>query len=112
MLIYNKGGWDLLPPEIQEKGQQLFEKAKAEGIKTPEFQPPSTSPNLSLPEYTALLSDALGLGNLQSDFWVLVIRIAYIMISVEKDPTVAAHIRQMGEENSRLDSYLREMMGE
>jgi len=105
LLIYNAGLWDSLEPEVRQKSEVFLKKIMDDGIEisAPEIQ----NPRLSLNEYIELVGGALGLEDLQSEFWVIVIKICYLMMSAEKDPLFTQKLK----ESQNMKGYLSEIFG-
>jgi hypothetical protein len=106
LLVFNAGMWESLEPEVQEKGQVLLQKLMDSGVEL--HAPEITSPRLSLSEYTNMIGSALDLTGLQSDFWIVVIKVCYLMMCAEKDPLFAQKLK----ESSNMGSYISEIFND
>ena len=103
LLVYNAGFWDSLDPTIQTKGEALLKQMMDDGVELD--APQAKSPRLSLNEYVTMIGNALDISGLQSNFWVIVIKICYLMISAEKDPLFAQKLK----ETTNMGNYLSEV---
>jgi len=76
-----------------------------EGIKL--SAPSSFGLSLSLPEYLQIINSSLNLKGLNSDFWQIVVKIQYLMMSIEKDPILARKLK----EQSALSGFVSDIFG-
>lgn len=106
LLIYNAGFWESLDPQIQTKSEALLQQMMDEGIQLE--GPKSQSPRLTLNEYISLIGNALDLSELQSEFWMIVIKVCYLMMAAEKDPLFAQKLK----ESQNMRGYLSEVFGD
>lgn len=106
LLVYNAGFWESLEPELQKKGEVLLKQMMDAGVElaAPQIQ----NPRLSLNEYIGLIGNALDLSDLQSDFWMIVIKICYLMMAAEKDPLFAQKLK----DSQSMSGYLSEIFGD
>lgn len=91
VLIHTSGLWDHLSDECKSIGEQFLQLAASDGIKINAPQPIGLS--LSLSEYMNIVNHTLNLKNIDSSFWQIVIKIQYLMMSIEKDPMLAQQLK-------------------
>jgi len=106
ILIYNAGLWENLSEPCQAFGKSLLQEMMDKGVKLKAPEPVGLS--LSLSEYMQIVSNSLNLKGLNSDFWQYVVRIQYLMMSIEKDPLMARKLK----EQSAIGGYIAEIFGE
>lgn len=106
LLIYNGDLWEHLSEECQEYGQTLLQEMMDKNVKLEAPKPIGL--RLSLAQYTQLIGQTLDLKRAESDFWHLVIRIQYLMMSVEKDPLLLKQLTA----STDLQSAVAEVLGE
>jgi hypothetical protein len=107
MAVVKLGGFDQLPESIRKKlDDPSFQSAFESVAAASPLQPPTPiempEMSLSLSEYYSIISDTMGLKNVESGFWVVVMRIVYLMMSIEKDPGFAAMVRKEIESPEKL----------
>jgi hypothetical protein len=76
-----------------------------EGIKLKAPEPVGLS--LSLPEYLQIINSTLNLKGLNSEFWQIVVKIQYLMMSIEKDPIIARKLK----EQSAVSGFVSDIFG-
>lgn len=106
LLIYNGNLWEHLSEECQKYGETLLQELVEQGIKLEPPQPMGLS--LSLPQYMEIINRTLNLKQVQSDFWQLVVRIQYLMMSIEKDPLLAKKLQ----ESTVVNNAVTEVFGD
>jgi len=83
-IIIREGSWYQLSPEAQAFGHELY---KAKG--TPLNPPPVGGMRFSMEQHEVFLDNILPDNWKRTDFWKIVIKIAWQMIATEKDPSYA-----------------------
>ena len=83
-LIIREGMWNQLSPEAQAFGHALY---KAKDV--PLDPPPVGGMRFSIEQHETMLDDILPTMWKRTDFWKIVIRIAWQMMATEKDPLFA-----------------------
>ena len=106
LLIYNGDLWEHLSDECQEYGQTLLQEMMDKGVKLEAPKPVGL--RMSLSQYTQLIGATLNMKGADADFWHLVIRIQYLMMSIEKDPLLAKQLR----DSTNLNDTVMEVFGE
>ena len=98
--------WDSLSDDCRQYGEALLQHLMNKGVKLKAPEPVGLS--LSLSEYLQIVHDQLNFKGVNSDFWQLVVKIQYLMMSIEKDPIIANKMK----ERSALGGYISEIFGE
>lgn len=106
LLIYNGGLWGHLSQECQDFGQNLLQEMMDNGVHLEAPKPIGLS--LSLSQYLQIIGNTLNMKRAESDFWHLVIRIQYLMMSIEKDPLLAKKLQ----ESTTLNNVVAEVFGD
>ena len=94
--------FDVLPNHIKHKLLTYNPSQPDEPIQ-PAF---SQSMQLSIGEYYKIISDTLGFKQVHSEFWIVVMRIVYLIMCIEKDPVIAMEIKQSMEEPTKLSGLV------
>ena len=106
LLIYNGELWDHLSQECQDFGQALLQEMMDSGEKLEAPKPIGL--RMSLAQYMQIVGNTLNMKGADSEFWHLVIRIQYLMMSIEKDPLLAKKLR----ESADLNNAVSEVFGD
>lgn len=91
LLIHTGGLWGHLSPACQEFGQEFLGDMASRGMKLKPPEPVGLS--LSLSEYMQIVANAMDLKGVNSSFWQYVVKIQYLMMSIEHDPILANKLR-------------------
>lgn len=106
VLIHTGGLWEHLSEQSQEIGKKFLQDIADSGYKLNPPQPIGLS--LSLSEYLNVINRTLNLKGLDSQFWQIVVKIQYLMMTLEKDPLLAQRLK----EQSAVSGFVDEIFGD
>lgn len=92
--------------EIPKEHHQLVAQLVKEDVDTQALKIQSPM-KLSIDDYIDILAETLGLSAYESSFWIVVIKIVWHMLLIEKDPNISSAIR----ESKHLKDYLKSFGG-
>jgi hypothetical protein len=106
ILLYNGGLWEHLTDDGRKYGESVLQEMMDTGVQFKAPEPRGMS--LSISEYLQIIKRTLNIKGLDSDFWQIVVKIQYLMMSIEKDPILA----QKFKDQTDMNNYVFDIFGE